>query len=120
MRADSQVEVPGPSALAQRFGDVLRVGDGRSAEGVINDALAMGMAPEAIHALVMVPAMVRLGELWECQAITVADEHLATSICQRVLVRLVEALSARRIPQGSLPRVLLAGVEGQHHTLGLA
>jgi len=80
----------------------------------------MGMAPEAIHALVMVPAMVRLGELWECQAITVADEHLATSICQRVLVRLVEALSARRIPQGSLPRVLLAGVEGQHHTLGLA
>ena len=63
--------------------------------------------------------MVRLGELWECQAITVADEHLATSICQRVLVRLVEALSARRIPQGSLPRVLLAGVEGQHHTLGL-
>jgi len=107
------------AALARRFGDALRAGDGASAERVADDALACGMAPEAVQSLVIAPAMVRIGELWEQRAIGVADEHLATAISQRTLLRLFEVLSAKRVRPRSRQRVLLAAVEGQQHVLGL-
>ena len=50
----------GTTALARRFGDVLRVGDGAAAELVIDDALATGLAPPAVQSLVIEPAMVRI------------------------------------------------------------
>jgi len=109
----------GAKALARRFGDVLRVGDGVAAERVIEDALASGMAPAAIHALVIAPAMVRIGELWEARVITVAEEHLATSVTQRVLIRLFGNQSTGGVLARSRERVLLAAVQGQRHVLGL-
>lgn len=109
----------GAHLLARRFGDVLRVGDGAAADAVVDAALAAGMAPEAIQSLVITPAMVRIGELWETKAIGVADEHLATSISQRSLIRLFEMLSAAGVRPRSRERVLLAAVEGQRHILGL-
>lgn len=107
------------ASLASRFLDVLRVGDGPAADRLVDGALAAGMAPEAVQALVIGPAMVRIGDLWECRALTVADEHLATSISHRALFRVFAALSARRVEPRSRERVLLAAVEGQHHVLGL-
>nr|MBA2514291.1 B12-binding domain-containing protein [Solirubrobacterales bacterium] len=104
-------------ALARRFGDTLRVGDGGAAERVIEEALGLELSPVAVQSLIIAPAMARIGELWEAGAISVADEHLATAISQRVLVRLFEALTVAR-PR-SRERILLAAVEGQHHTLGL-
>ena len=109
----------GAHLLARRFGDALRVGDGAAADAVVDAALAAGMAPEAIQSLVITPAMVRIGELWEMKAIGVADEHLATSISQRSLIRLFEVLSAAAVRPRSRERVLLAAVEGQRHILGL-
>jgi diguanylate cyclase (GGDEF)-like protein len=107
------------AVLARRYGDVLRVGDGRAADRVVADALAEGMAPEAVQTLVIAPAMVRIGDLWESGVISVADEHLATSVSQRVLVRLFDAMTARRHRGHTRERVLLAAVEGQRHVLGL-
>lgn len=107
------------SGLAGLFGDVLCAGDGHAAERVVDDALASGLAPEAVQSLVIGPAMVRIGELWQSRVIGVADEHLATSISQRALLRLFEKISASRVRPGSRERVVLAAVEGQHHVLGL-
>lgn len=107
------------AVLARRFGDLLRVGDGAAAEQTVDDALAAGMAPEVIQSLVITPAMVRIGALWEAGAIGVADEHLASSISQRALFALFVALSANDIRPRSRERVLLAAVEGQCHVLGL-
>ncbi len=107
------------SGLAGLFGDVLCAGDGRAAERVVDDALASGLAPEAVQSLVIGPAMVRIGELWQSRVIGVADEHLATSISQRALLRLFEKIGASRVRPGSRERVVLAAVEGQHHVLGL-
>ena len=109
----------GAPALARRFCDALRCGDGAIAERVIDDAIDAGMAPEAIQSLVIAPAMVEIGELWEARIVSVADEHLATSISQRALLRLFEVMSARRVRARSRERVLLTAVEGQHHVLGL-
>jgi len=107
------------AALAQRFGDALRVGDGAAAERVTDDALASGMAPEAVQSLVITPAMTRIGDLWEACAVGIADEHLATAISQRCLIRLFETMCARRVGPRSRERVMLAAVEGQRHVLGL-
>jgi diguanylate cyclase (GGDEF)-like protein len=105
------------SDLARRFSEALRAGSSVQAEQVMDEALLAGVSPAAIHALVIEPAMVRIGELWESGAIGVADEHLATAISHGVLIRLFDALSIA--PVRSRQRVLLAAVEGQHHVLGL-
>jgi diguanylate cyclase (GGDEF)-like protein len=109
----------GAGEMARQFGDALHVGDGIAAERVVDDALRAGLAPEAVQSLVIAPAMVRIGELWQSRLIGVADEHLATSISQRSLIRLFETISANRDRGRSRERVLLAAVEGQHHSLGL-
>jgi diguanylate cyclase (GGDEF)-like protein len=103
--------------LARRSGDALRVAQTAAAERIVDVALAAGLTPSAIQSLIIEPAMTRIGELWEADAITVADEHLATAVSQAVLVKLFDRLSIAR-PR-SRERVLLAAVEGQHHVLGL-
>jgi MerR family transcriptional regulator, light-induced transcriptional regulator len=105
------------SDLARRFSDALRAGSSVQAEQVMDEALLAGVSPAAIHALVIEPAMVHIGELWESAEISVADEHLATAISHGVLIRLFDALSLA--PECSRQRVLLAAVQGQHHVLGL-
>jgi diguanylate cyclase (GGDEF)-like protein len=105
--------------LAWRFEEVLRLGDGTEAETVVDDALAGGLAPEAVQSLVIAPAMVRIGELWESRQLGVADEHLATSISSHAMIHLYAKMSDRRARDRSRETVLLAAVEGQHHVLGL-
>ncbi len=103
--------------LARRYGDALRAAEAAAAEKVVEDALAVGLTPAEVHALVIQPAMIRIGDLWEVNAITVAEEHLATAISQGVLIKLLEPLAVA--PPRSRERVLLAAVEGQAHVLGL-
>jgi len=103
--------------LSRRYSGALRVADTAAAEQVVDDALRAGLTPSAVQSLVIEPAMTRIGELWEANAITVADEHLATAVSQAVLVKLFERLTVARAR--SRERVLLAAVEGQHHVLGL-
>ena len=105
------------AALAPKFGRALRAGSSAKAEQVMDEALLAGVAPAAIHALVIEPAMEHIGELWESNSISVADEHLATAISYGVLIRLFDALSVKRARSREL--VLLAAVEGQRHILGL-
>jgi PAS domain S-box-containing protein len=107
----------GISILAGKFGDALRAGSRTTAEQVVDEALLAGVSPAGIHARIMEPALAHIGELWQGNAISVADEHLATAISQGLLIRLFDALGVRR-PR-SRERVLLAAVEGQHHVLGL-
>jgi methanogenic corrinoid protein MtbC1 len=107
----------GLPALARSYVGALCAGSSSRAEQAVDDALLAGVSPAAIHTLIIGPAMVRIGELWESNDISVADEHLATAISHAVLIRLFAALSVAR--GRSRERVLLAAVEGQHHVLGL-
>ncbi|MFC0523817.1 B12-binding domain-containing protein [Pontibacillus salicampi] len=66
---------------------------------------------------VLTPAMYYIGELWEKNEITVADEHLATAVCDFLLSKLDSRVeSAGR--EGD-KKVLLFGVEEEQHYLGL-
>lgn len=64
----------------------------------------------------LAPAMYHIGELWETNAITVADEHLATAICDFV----VSVVDKREQDAHSLRhKVMVLGPEGEDHYIGL-
>jgi len=103
--------------LAHRYGGALRTADPAAAEALVREALETGYSAVDVHSAVIQPAMRWIGDLWAKNAISVADEHLATAITHQVLLGLVESLQTA--PHRSRERVLLAAVEGQQHVLGL-
>jgi diguanylate cyclase (GGDEF)-like protein len=104
-------------SLVEAYVRALRAGDSSAAADVLAEALHSGLAGVWILDRVVAPALREIGRLWERGEITVADEHLATAITHRALALVYpELLSA--LP-GSKPRVLLAGVQGEQHALGL-
>jgi len=81
------------------------------------------MTTPRLYQRVIAPAMHEIGRLWQRGALTVADEHLATALTNRVLAALRRpwgegpvADPGARVKRG---RVLLAAVEGERHALGL-
>ena len=63
------------------------------------------------------PALRRVGELWKQGELDVAREQLATSITRRVLATVYRYILGST--ESTRERVLLAGVEGDEHTLEL-
>jgi methanogenic corrinoid protein MtbC1 len=103
--------------LSRLYLDALRAADATGAYRVAAGALREGMTTPELYQRVIAPAMHRIGELWARGALTVADEHLATALTNRVL-------AALRPPPGEVAtsrqgRALLAAVEGEQHALGL-
>ena len=84
---------------------------------MIRDAIEAGLAEAVIDDHVIGPAMVLVGDLWADGRITIAEEHLATSISVRVLMLQREAFRVAR--RRATQRVLLAGAEGELHVVGL-
>lgn len=109
------------ATLARSYLDALRAADVAGAYKIASAARARGLSLAALYQRVITPAMHELGRLWEEGVITVADEHLATAVTNRVLAairapQLVEP--APRAGSGQ-PSALLATVQGEQHALGL-
>ncbi|MBN8192210.1 cobalamin-dependent protein [Bacillus sp. NTK074B] len=64
---------------------------------------------------VIKPSMYRIGDLWEKNQITVADEHLATATLKYLLATVFTHQEAFE----NQPKALLFCIEGEHHSLGL-
>lgn len=103
--------------VADRFSEALLRGEYGAAESIVDEALERGIEIAAVHGQLIEPAMRSIGKLWERRAISVADEHLATSISHRVAARAF--WRARRTAARCRERVMLAAVQGEHHVLGL-
>jgi PAS domain S-box-containing protein len=103
--------------LADQFLDALRNGGSEIAQGVARAAITAGLDLADVHTRVIAPAMRSIGSLWERNEISVADEHLATAISHDVAARLL--WRSRTAQPRSGPSVIMAGVEGEHHVLGL-
>ena len=110
--------------LARLYLDALRAADGPAAYRIAAEGLREGMTTPQLYQRVIAPAMHEIGVLWQRGAITVADEHLATALTNRVLAALrspqggeadLDGAAARR----TRGRALLAAVEGERHALGL-
>ena len=67
---------------------------------------------------VLAPAMHNIGALWRDEEIMVADEHLASTICHRLLAEISPALQVE--PAGTRETVLLITPSSEQHTFGLS
>lgn len=107
---------PGLPALSRSYLQALLRGDRAEAlDVVIGQGLRRGVPVAALQLEVIQPAQREVGVLWEQNQISVAQEHLATSISQLVVAHLYPHLP-RRAPNGK--RVVVACVEGELHELG--
>ncbi|WP_022793923.1 cobalamin B12-binding domain-containing protein [Marinococcus halotolerans] len=74
------------------------------------------LALTEIYEDLLTPAMYHVGELWQKNKISVADEHLATATCDFLLSRLEGREDNRK---SGAPKALLFGVAEEQHYLGL-
>jgi len=91
-----------------------------SLDSYIGALLEAGVTPESIYLDLMAPAARRLGELWTDDECSFVEVSLAVGRMQRVL-RLLEGRfhSSPHDAGGDERRVLLTGLTGEQHTLGL-
>lgn len=100
-----------PTELAELF----LQGNDREALKQVQQFLESHDRKELFDQLVA-PAMYHVGELWETNAITVADEHLATAVCDFV----VSVIDKHGEDVHSLRRkVMVLGPDGEDHYIGL-
>jgi MerR family transcriptional regulator, light-induced transcriptional regulator len=109
--------------LSRLYLEALRAGDGPGAYRVALRALREGMSMPGLYQRVIAPAMHEIGTLWELGALTVADEHMATELTNRVLAALRPAPrvegSGGEAGEAGKSRAVLAAIEGERHALGL-
>ena len=115
-------EAPGVPMVSPRsapeaaFEAALLAGDQREALAVVNRYIDSGHDLIDVEVQVIQAAMYRIGEKWQLNQVTVAQEHIATAIVQWVMT----AALLRSTPLQLLgKRVLLACVAGNRHTIGL-
>jgi methanogenic corrinoid protein MtbC1 len=95
------------AVLANNSAEALRL--------AMQDGLASGVAPSDLHLRMILPAQREVGRLWQENAISVAQEHLATAITQLVMSHLYPHLP--RVEPNGLS-VLVACVAGELHDVG--
>ena len=95
----------------ERLYGTLRSGDERAANELVDRLAGSGVSPVELCDELLAPALRRIGEEWAAGVNTVADEHRATAICERLLARLP---GRRTRVRGA---VVVAAPAGEHHAL---
>ncbi|MBV9596637.1 MAG: GntR family transcriptional regulator [Chloroflexi bacterium] len=126
LRADlAQTESSPPTAetmlhrlelLLERYVPLQLAGERAAARSLmLQEGLAAGLSVADLYRSVLEPAQYRVGDLWGADQISVAREHLASSVTEAVMVDL--AASAAREPDTGM-RVVVACVQGELHDIG--
>jgi methanogenic corrinoid protein MtbC1 len=101
--------------LRARYLRAQLAGDRREAlRIVIDDGLGQGASIVELQAQVIRAAQNEIGQLWQRNLVSIAQEHMATAISQLVLATLFERA---RILDPVDKKILIACVEGEHHEL---
>jgi methanogenic corrinoid protein MtbC1 len=103
-------------ADASRYRKAALSGRQTLAQQLMRELLQDGLTLTEASVRLIEPAMVEVGELWQGNRISVAQEHLATAISENVIARAyLQATFAAPVGR----TVILAGVVGNRHSLGL-
>jgi methanogenic corrinoid protein MtbC1 len=103
-------------SLTSRYLETQLAGDSKAALRLVEiDALGAGMTVPEVQLDIVQPAQREIGRLWEENRISVAQEHLATSISQVVLSHLYPRLPRKR---SNGMTAVVACVEGELHDMG--
>ncbi len=107
---------PPAHALLRPYLAAQLAGDHRAAlDLAIEQGVRAGVGVPELHLRVVQPAQHEIGRLWQNNRISVAQEHLATSISQLVVSHLYQHMQ-REPPNGK--NAIVACVEGESHDVG--
>jgi len=98
------------------FEVALLAGNHRGASSIFQGALDRGRTLVEVGMHVVQPALYRIGQKWQANLVTVAQEHLSTAIAQMTMNR---GLLTVDPPPWNGRKVLLACVQGNEHSVGL-
>lgn len=112
-RARGSARAARPVTLAAR----MVAGDEAGAWSVVDAALASGVDPAGVYLDILVPALEHIGDGWGAGTISVADEHRATAVAQRLIGRLGPRFARRGRKRGA---VVLGAPPGEMHSLPTA
>lgn len=90
-------------------------GQRQAALTVVEEALRDGNSLVEIYIQVFAESLHRVGQLWELNEISVAQEHMATSITQYAIAAVYPRLVPATVPRGSM---VITGVAGELHQIG--
>lgn len=96
--------------------DVLVAANRETAERLVDDYGA-AMDSAQLYAELLAPAMREVGERWQRDEISVAEEHIATGLMEELLARDYRRSFAR--PRNSRDTIVMSCLEGERHVLGL-
>jgi MerR family transcriptional regulator, light-induced transcriptional regulator len=102
-------------ALQRAYTDALCSADEQTARQVIEKAQQSGLDTQAIYLKIITPSMVTIGELWERSELSIAQEHLATAITERVISALGQPTRPDHAEHGTM---IVGCVEDERHALG--
>jgi methanogenic corrinoid protein MtbC1 len=102
-----------PSAAAQDFLECLAEADEYGAVEVAVGLLEAGVPAERVLLDLVAPAQAEVGERWARNEWSVAQEHAATHISERV----VAAVAGYANPRPVLGRIVVACMDGEWHSL---
>jgi MerR family transcriptional regulator, light-induced transcriptional regulator len=104
--------------IEQLQGDYLRAlvaGSGREADKVVTVALDQALSPQRIYLEIFQPTAYAIGQLWQRNKVSVAQEHLATAIVERQMGELHPMFK----PAQERPHTLVLGcVPDEWHRVG--
>ena len=99
------------------FTNALVARDLEAVRGLVAELRAQDVAAQTLYTELFAPALHRVGELWAQGAISIAEEHVASSLIEQQMAALYpESFIAAR---ASRQRVLVASPEGERHVIGL-
>jgi methanogenic corrinoid protein MtbC1 len=103
------------NAIYQRYLAALLAGERAECAGVVQELVAAGADLKDLYVHLFQRALYQVGELWEQQRISVAVEHLATAITERMLTLVQTQTFGGGARKHS---IIIACVADEYHQLG--
>lgn len=101
--------------LLETMQKALLSGDSQKALELITREKDSGESLKNIYLQILRPSMYAIGDLWEKGVITVAHEHLATSIVMRIITQLFSSQIIHKRKKG---RILVTAASNEYHEVG--
>lgn len=108
--------LPPPLPAAEPLTTHLAQGNLAAVRGVVRETQAGDTGYVELATRLFQPSLYRIGELWQQNRVSVAQEHLATAIVQNQLAQLYAAAD---VGPANGRRAVFACVEGNQHAIGL-
>lgn len=100
-----------------RLGDRLLAGDETGAWNVIEASMMSGLEPSEVYLDALAPALAAIGSAWAAGELSIADEHRATAVTNRLIGRLGPRFYRPGQTRGT---IVLGAVAGDHHAVPTA